>query len=315
MIRLITLDELHTDAASGCGRFTFFNRQSSRNNANSRKNYEKVLKDVHNQLSLTEPFALHFCDKTGNVKILKDAFNSGNVDEGIKGTYFEWLVKKLQQELSEITAGEKLYVIFASNDRIFRPIGYDPQGSTDTWEYDAESCMLFQKLMDYYFNEQSECIVFVCANGDTPVQCRIWQTKLGQAGNKGGRPRQYNKAQIWEQVLHLASKKMNAGQIKRYLLAEYGMDVPLRTIQHRMQKAKLSAKVGRPIEEKYATLTEGNHSDTGIISTSVTSNSNLQKKNHVLKPSEQRWVYPVLFMFVIHGYFYFVFMVVIIVVF
>jgi hypothetical protein len=255
------------------------------------------LADVHTQLSLTEPFVLHFCEEKGNVKILKDAFDSSKVNERIKGTYFEWLINTLRQELSKMSAEEKLYVIFASKDRIFRPIGYDPQGSTDTWEYDEESCLLFQRFIDYYFNEQSENIVFVCVNDDTPIQCRIWQTKLGQAGNKGGRPKQYDKAQVRDIVLRLAADKMNAGQIKRHLLAEHGMDVPLRTIQYRIQKAKLSAKAGRPREKKYAILATSDHSDTDTTSVFITPNISLQKNDYDLKPSVQRWICPTLFIF------------------
>ena len=283
---IMSLADLLTDISDG-GQFVFITRQSSRNNLKSHKIYATVLERVHAQLSLPKPFVLHSFVGSGKVNFLKHAFDSGKVDEWIRGTYFEWLVNVLWHALAKMPEGKKLYVIFASIDRMFRPIGYAPQGGTETWEFDAESCELFRRLIVHYFNERSEDIVFVSVNDGTPEQCRVWQTKLGQAGNVGGRPRRHSKAQVLENILQLAAKDMNAGQIKRYLSAKYGVDIPLRTIQYRTRKAKLSAKAGRPRGKKYTNLMTSNNSDTDMTSTFVASNS-VREKDHDSKPSVQQ---------------------------
>ena len=175
-------------------------------------------------------------------------FNSKNVRAVIEGTYFGWLLDVLESELPS-TPGQKLYVIYLTIDRIFRPITYNPHGGISTWHYTDDDYAVFQMFLDYFFGERTSDIVFAVIDDSDPAKNRSNATKLGQAttGRRGGRPRQINPK---EEACRLAREnKWNAGRIRRHLF-RYKIDASIRAFQLWLKNKGLESPPGRPKKEE-----------------------------------------------------------------
>lgn len=184
------------------------------------------------------------------MRILYDAFNSDDVDAAIGGTYFEWLANVLKSELPS-TPSQKLYAVFPSIDRIFRPSGYKRQGGITTWYHTKNDFAVFQKYLDHFFGERAVDIVFAVIDNSDPLQGRSNVIKLGQetTGRRGGRPQ--NPPDPKEEALRLKKEyDWNAGQINRYLLNQYGIEKSVRAVQLWLKDAGLESRVGRPRKDE-----------------------------------------------------------------
>ena len=164
---------VHIDGVSpNDGLFAFFSRQSDEANAHGHDRYEPLLAKEHARLTPTAPFNPHRFTGSGCVRILHEAFNSSNVEMSLAGTYFEWLVNILKNELSS-TPGQKLFAVYPSIDRILRPAGYKRTGKgTDSWHCTESDYAIFHRLLDYFFGERASDIVFTVLDNSTPKKSR-----------------------------------------------------------------------------------------------------------------------------------------------
>ena len=228
-------------------RFAFFNRQSGEKNAHGHKRHLPMLEKAHARLSPDEPFNPHSFTDSGDIKILRNAFNSSDIDAVLAGTYFEGLANVLKHELQN---AQKLCVVFPSIDRIFRPLGYDRHGGKSTWVYTDEDFVLFHRWLEYVFGERAADIQFTVLDDSSPRIIRANSIKSGQAvsGNSGGRPKTINPQ---DEVCRLRiAHDWKSGQIRRYLLKQYKIDVSDKSIQRWLRAKDLQAKPGRPRREK-----------------------------------------------------------------
>ena len=243
-VKPVRIDEVPQNA----GRVIYASRQSDRHNAHGHERYKPLLVEAHTRLSPNEPFILHSYTGSGGVSILHNAFYSKNVRAVIEGTYFGWLLDVLESELPS-TPGQKLYVIYLTIDRIFRPVTYDPHGGISTWHYTDDDYAVFQMFLDYFFGERTSDIVFAVIDDSHPAKNRSNATKLGQAatGRRGGRPRQINPK---EEACRLAREnKWNAGRIRRHLF-RYKIDASIRAFQLWLKNKGLESPPGRPKKEE-----------------------------------------------------------------
>ena len=226
-------------ATDSC-RFAYFNRQSDKSNAHGHERNVPRLAVERARLSPTEPFNPHRFTGSGDAGILRDAFNSDNVDAVLAGTYFEDLANALKRELQNT---QKLCAVFPSIDRIFRPLGYDRHGGISTWIYTDEDYALFQQFLDYSLGAQSVDVQFAVLDDSPSAVIRSKSIKSGQAtaGRRGGRPPNPKK-----EALRLGGHGWNAGRIRRYLLKRYKIKKSIRTIQLWLGKAGLASKPGHP---------------------------------------------------------------------
>jgi hypothetical protein len=235
--------------------YTYFNRQSDTSNAYGNERYVPMLAKEHARLSPNAPFNPHLFIASGDIKILRNAFSSGDIEAALAGTYFEQLAHALKCELQKATV-QKLCVIFPSIDRIFRPAGYDPKGGTPTWNYCEEDYAIFQKFLDHFFRERAVDIQFALLDDSPPTITRSNAIKSGQrhTGNFGGRPKKHNPTiDTKVESLRLAeAHAWNAARIRRYFRNQYKMNIPIRTIQFWLKDAGLQSRVGRPRGKKNA---------------------------------------------------------------
>ena len=239
---------VHIDSLSpNDWRYAYFNRQSDTSNAHGHQRYLPMLAAEHAKLSPNESFNPHLFTDSGDANILRCAFSSEDIEAALAETYFEKLTDALKQELQST---QKLCAVFPSQDRIFRPLGYNPQGGTFTWVYTAEDFALFQKWLEYILGARVADVQFAVIDNNTPGIVRSNSIKSGQAisGNSGGRPRIISPQ---EEVCRLRiAHDWKSGQIQRHLLKQYKIEVSVKSVQRWLRAKGLQAEPGRPYKAK-----------------------------------------------------------------
>ena len=246
------LDRLSPETVSN-SRGIGINRESSPNNRHAHATKEAVLRKAYTQFAPTQYLECCRFTGSGNLRILRDNdFNSVDVEK----SYFGWLRNTIEGELQCTSPEQMLYIFTLCPDRLFRSIRFDRH--KDHWDLHPEDFVLFAKWLRSCYPNDYERIVFVdCSNGMTPEQCRVWQTELGQAGKKGGRPRrqrQYKK-DYYDKAVRLATdRQWNATQVLGYLKKHYAIVISDRAVRKWLREGNASAKIGRPSYTKNGTF-------------------------------------------------------------
>ena len=230
-------------SATDSWRFAYFSRQSEKSNAHGHQRNVPRLEEEHARLSPNEPFNPNRFTASGDAGILRDAFNSSDIDAVLAGTYFEDLANALKHELQD---AQNLCAVFPSLDRIFRPLGYDRHGGTSTWIYTSEDYALFQRWLEYAIGERAADVMFAIIDDSPQRTVRSTSVKAGQkaTGRLGGRPRIICPK---EEALQLAREHgWNAGQIQRHLLEQHQNEKSVSSIQKWLKRAGLQSQSGRP---------------------------------------------------------------------
>ena len=233
-------------SATDSWRFAYFSRQSEKSNAHGHKRNVPRLAAEHARLSPNEPFAPYPFTASGDAGILREAFNSSDIDAVLEGTYFADLANALKHELQN---AQKLCAVFPSLDRVFRPLGYDRHGGTSTWIYTSEDYALFQRWLEYAIGERAADVAFAIIDDSPPRTVRATSIKAGQeaTGRRGGRPRIICPK---EEAIRLAkANRWNAGRVRRYLLSRYKIKKSIRAVELWLEEAGLVSKPGRPRKE------------------------------------------------------------------
>lgn len=147
------------------------NRKSSRSQDEASHNAkEMLLRALYNDWNQKAPFEMCPFDGSGKLCHIND-----------QDGYFVDLRQTIQDGLARTPADKKVYMIFTSRSRLFRPPNYDRNNQSATWHHCAADYDTFDQWIRDNFGARADDVQFVILfHWLTPGEERSFETQLGQ---------------------------------------------------------------------------------------------------------------------------------------
>ena len=219
------------------------NRKSSRSQDEaSHDAKDMLLRALYANWNRKDPFEMRRFNGSGRLCCINDT--SG---------YFADLKQTILDGLARTPAGKKLYLVFTTRSRLFRPPYYDHKYQSATWRHSAADCKVFDQWIRDNFGERADDIRFVILCQFSACEERSFETQLGQQyqqflDNIGKRLGRKASGIFRQVVVELRrGQGLSTPDIIRQLEIDYdGEKVPAaKTIRDWLKQEGLSEKRGR----------------------------------------------------------------------